>query len=105
MILKQELSNIIQLSHNELALLKEDDLNLELLNKLEADRFEQIKTLFESVDSNELANEVDLLNEIKILDQQLASLVAERKNLIKNELLGFRNKNKVSKAYKAYKNV
>ena len=100
MILKQELSNIIQLSHNELALLKEEDLNLELLNKLEADRFEQIKTLFESVDSNELANEVDLLNEIKILDQQLASHVAERKNLIKNELLGFRNKNKVSKAYK-----
>jgi hypothetical protein len=99
MVLKQQLNSIIQLSHNELALLKEDDINLTLLTKHETARFQQIKTLFESFNKTELAIESDLLNQIQILDEQLTVNVLERKKLITKELSEFRNNKKASKAY------
>jgi hypothetical protein len=102
MVLKQKLNSVIQLSHDELALLKEHDINLTLLNKLETDRFQQIKLLFESFHMDELAVESDLLNQIKILDEQLTTGILERKKLMTKELSDFR---KNTKALKAYKNI
>lgn len=100
MVLKKLLNSIIQLYHDELALLKEDDINITLLKRHEADRFQKIKDLFESYHKTELATQTDLLNQIKILDQQLTVSVLEQKRIITKELSDFRNNNKASKAYK-----
>lgn len=100
MVLKQLLDSIIQLYFDELALLKEDDINITLLNQHEADRFQKIKDLFESCHKAELATQTDLLNQIKMLDQKLTVSVLEQKKIITKELSEFRNKNKASKAYK-----
>lgn len=100
-MLKQKLSSIIQLSNDELSLLEENDMDSELFIKYETDRFQQIKTLFESFNQTELASEIDLLNQIKELDQLLTINVLEQKKLITKELSTFRNNKKASKAYKS----
>lgn len=101
MVLKTILNSIIQLSHDELALLKKDDIDITLINRLEADRFDKIKILFESFNKAELAKQTDLLNQIKMLDQELTTSVLERKKIITKRLSEFRSKNKASKAYKS----
>lgn len=99
MSLKVKLNSIIQLSQNELSLLNEDELDLALLTKIEADRFLEIKKLFEVFPKAELAIESDLLAQIKELDQQLTISVLERQKSITKTLSEFRNNKKASKAY------
>ncbi|TYK65603.1 hypothetical protein [Colwellia echini] len=99
MSLKVKLNSIIQLSQDELSLLNEDELDLALLTKIEADRFLEIKNLFEVFPKAELAIESDLLAQIKELDQQLTINVLERQKSITKTLSEFRNNKKASKAY------
>lgn len=100
MVLKKLLDSIIQLYFDELALLKEEEINITLLQQHEKNRFQKIKELFESFHETELVTQSDLLNEIKVLDQQLSANMLEQKRIITKELSEFRNNNKASKAYK-----